>query len=142
MTRAESFMKKGKCSKNHCSSMSISAWTDLNSQGNILKLHDKYPNPKWGCQKIITFTPHQYMLEGGSIKSKLQKIFKGTQTAWNKFLKPAINASAPFIGMAVSAKTENAKVGAATTNILKSLTGGKVLSLTDMHGNGLRLKVM
>ena len=85
MSRAENFMRKGKCSKNHCSSMSISAWTDLNSQGNILKLHDKCPNPKCGCQKIITFTPHQYMLEGGSIKSKLQKIFKGTQTAWNKF---------------------------------------------------------
>ena len=109
MTRAESFMKRGKCGKNHCSSMSNSAWTDLNSQGNILKLHDKCPNPRCGCQKIITFTPHQYMLEGGSIKSKLQKIFKGTQTAWNKFLKPAVNIAAPFIGMAVSARTKNPK---------------------------------
>ena len=122
--------------------MSNSAWTDLNSQGNISKLHDKCPNPKCGCQKIITFTPHQYMLEGGSIKSKLQKIFKGTQTAWNKFLKPANNATAPFIGMAVSAKTKIPKVGAATTNILKSISGGKFLSLTDMHGRVLRLKVM
>ena len=43
------------------------------------------------------------MLEGGSIKSKLQKVFEGTQAARNKFLKPAINATAPFIGMAVSA---------------------------------------
>ena len=75
--------------------------------------------------------------------SKLQKIFKGTQTAWNKFLKPAIYASAlPFIGMAVGAKSKDAKVGAATTNILKSLTGRKILSLTDMRGRGLRLKVM
>ena len=97
MTRGEDFIKRGKCSKNHCSSMSNSALTDLNSKGNILKLNDKCPNPKCGCQKIITFTPHQYMLEGGSIKSKLQKIFKGTQTAWNKFLKPAIKATAPFI---------------------------------------------
>ena len=143
MTRAESFMKRVKCRKNHCSSMSNSAWTDLNSKGDILKLHDKCPNPRRGCQKIITFTPQQYMLEGGSIKSKLQKIFKGTQTAWNKFLKPAINATAPFIGMAVSAKTKNPKVGAATTNILKSISGGKILSLTDMHsGAGLRLRVM
>ena len=107
MTRAESFMKRGKCSKNHCSAVSNSAWTDLNSQGNILKLHDKCPNPICGCQKIITFTPHQYMLEGGSIKSKLRKIFRGTQTALNKFLKPAITATEPFIGMAVSAKTKN-----------------------------------
>ena len=88
MSRAQNFIQRGKCSKNHCSSMSNSAWTDLNSKGNILKLHDKCPNPKCGCQKIITFTPHQYILEGGSIKSKLQKIFRGTQTAWNKFIKP------------------------------------------------------
>ena len=59
--------------------MSSSAWTELNSKGNILKLHDKCPNPKCGCQKIVTFAPHQNMLEGGSIKSKLQKIFRGTK---------------------------------------------------------------
>ena len=83
------------------------------------------------------------MLEGGSIKSKLQKIFRGTKKAWDGFIKPAINATAPFIGMAVSAMTKNPKVGQATTNILKPISGGKILSLTDMHsGAGLRLKVM
>ena len=82
------------------------------------------------------------MLEGGSIKSKLQKIYKGTQTAWNKFLKPAVNVAAPTIGMAVSATTKNPKVGAATTNILKSISGGTILSLTYMNGRGFRLKVM
>ena len=143
MSRAQNCIRKGKCKNIHCSSMSNSAWTDLNSKGNILKLHDKCPNPKCGCQKIITFTPHQYMLEGGSSKSKLPKIFKGTQTAWNNFLKPAVNVAAPFIGMAVGAKTENPKFAAATTNVLKSISGGKVLSLTDMHsGAGLRLQVM
>ena len=79
--------------------MSNSAWCDLNSKGDILKLHDECPNAKCNCQKVIIFTTHQYMLEDGSIKSKLQKSFKGTQTAWNKFLKPAINATAPFIGI-------------------------------------------
>ena len=44
--------------------------------------------------------------------------------------------------MAVSTKTENPKVGAAAANVLKSISGGKLLSLTDMHGNGLCLKVM
>ena len=122
--------------------MSNSAWCDLNSKGNILKSHNKCPNPKCNCQKVITFTPHQYMLQGGSNKSKLQKVLRGTQTAQNKFLKPAINETAPFIGMAVSAKTKNPKVGQATANFLKLILGGKVLSLTDMHGNGLRLKVM
>ena len=71
MTEAEDSIKRGKCKNNHCSSLSSSAWTDLNSKVNILKLHDKFANPKCGCQKIITFTPHQNMLEGDSIKSKL-----------------------------------------------------------------------
>ena len=44
--------------------------------------------------------------------------------------------------MAASAKTKNPKKGQATTNILKSISGGKILLLTDMHGHGLRLKVM
>ena len=100
-------------------------------------------NPKCNCQKKITFTAKQFQLEGGSIKSKLRKTFRGTQTAWNKFLKPAFIATAPFIGMAVSANTKNPTVGAATTNILKSISGGKILSLTDMHsGAGLTLRVM
>ena len=82
------------------------------------------------------------MLEGGSIKSKLQKTFRGTQTAGNKLPKPAIKATALFLRMAVSAKTRNPKVGQATTNILKSISGGKILSLIDLQGNGPRLKVM
>ena len=98
--------------------------------------------PKGKCQKQIIFTPRQFQLEGASIRGKLQKIFTGTQTAWNKILMPAVNVAAPFIGMAVSAKTENPKVGQATTSILKSISCGKMLSLTDMHGKDLRLKAM
>ena len=79
MTKGEDFNKRGECKNNQCSSMSNSAWCDVNSKGNILKLHDKCPNPKCICQKIIIFTPHQFMLEGGSIKSRLQKFFKGTK---------------------------------------------------------------
>ena len=44
--------------------------------------------------------------------------------------------------MAVSAKSKKPKVGQATINILKSLSGGKILNLTDLHGNGLRLKAV
>ena len=45
--------------------------------------------------------------------------------------------------MAVSAKTKNPKVGQATMNISKSISGGKTSSLTDLHsGAGLRLQVM
>ena len=71
----EKILLKREDVKKQCSAISNSAWCDLNRKGNILKLHDKSPNPKCKCQKINTFTPHQYMLEGGSIKSKLKKKF-------------------------------------------------------------------
>ena len=70
-------------------------------------------------------------MEGGSIKTKLKKIFKGTETAWNKFLKPALNFAAPIIGWLLEQKLKILKLGQATGNILKSISGGKVLSLTD-----------
>ena len=92
--------------------------------------------------KMITFTPNQFQLEGGSIKSRLQKIFRGTQTAWNKFIKPGLKMATPLISAAVAAKTRNPQSAQVTNSILKSLTGGRVLNLTDMHGNGLRLRVM
>ena len=142
MTRGKDFIKNAKCTHGHRSAMSNSAWCDLNINCTVLKLHDMCHNPKCKCEKQITFTPKQFQFQGGSIKSKLQKFFRGTQTAWNNFLKSAVNVAAPFIGMAVSAETKNPKVGAATTKILRSISGGKILNLTDMHGRGLRLKVM
>ena len=72
----------------------------------------------------------------------MKKIFKGSQTAWNKFLEPALKIATPNISAGVAAKTKNPQSAQITSNILKSLTGGKILSLTDMHGRGLRLKVM
>ena len=143
MTRGTDFQARGKCKNGHCSGMSTSAWTDLNANGTLLKLHDMCPNARCKCQKQITFTPNQFQLEGSGFKDKMKKIFKGSEKAWNKFLKPAVNVAAPFIGMAVSAKTKNPRVGQATTNILKNISGGKILTLTDQYsGNGLRLKVM
>ena len=120
--------------------MSNSAWCDVNIKGNILKLHDKCANPKCGCQKIITFTPHHYMLEGGSNEGKLQKIFRGTKKACDSFNKPGLKMATPLISAAVAVKTKNPQSAQATNSILKSITGGKTLSLTDIHGNGLRLK--
>ena len=142
MTRGQDSIKIAKCTQGHRSAMSSSAWCDLNKNCTVLKLHDMCHNPKCKCQKQITFSPNQFQLEGGSIKNQLKSIFIGTQTAWNNFLKTTINTLLLVIGMAVGAKSKNAKVGVATSNILKSLTGGKILSLTDMHGRGLRLKVM
>ena len=142
MSRAESFTKKAECKKNHRSSMSKSAWCDLNSKGIILKLHDKCPNPECQCQQQITFSPKQFQLEGGLIKSNLKLIFKGTQTTWNKFIKPGLKMATPLISTAVAAKTKKPQSVQITNTLLKALTGGKIFSLTDMHGRGLRLKVM
>ena len=143
MTRGTDFQNRGKCRNGHCSKLSGSAWTDLNTNGTILKLHDMCPNQNCKCQKQITFTPKQFELEGGSLKSFMKKVFKGSKTAWNKFLKPAVNAAAPVIGMAVAAKSKNPKAGQATTQILKSISGGKILTLTDNYsGSGVRLRVM
>ena len=142
MTRGENFVKKAKCTHGQRSAMSNIAWCDLNKNCTVLKLHDMCHNPKCKCQKQITFAPQQFQLEGGSIKSKLQKIFRVTQTAWNKFIKPGLKMATPLISDAVAAKMKNPQSAQVTKSILKTLTGGKILSLTHMHGNGLRLKVM
>ena len=66
-------MKKAKCKNGHCSSMSNSAWCDLNSKGDTPKLHDTCQNPKCKCQNQITFTPKQFKLEGSGFKNTLKK---------------------------------------------------------------------
>ena len=81
------------------------------------------------------------MLEGGSIKSKLQKNSRGTKKAWDSFIKLGLKKATPLISAVVAAKTKNPQ-SAQVTNNLKSLRGGKILSVTDMHSRGLRLKVI
>ena len=142
MTRGQDFIKNAKCTHGHRSAMSNSAWCDLNKNCTVLKLHDMCHSPKCKCQKMITFNPNQFQLEGGSIKSKLKTIFRGTKTAWDKFIKPGLKIATPLISAAVAAKTKDPRSAQVTNTILKSLTGGKRLSLADMHGRGLRLKVM
>ena len=122
--------------------MSNSAWCDLNENCTVLKLHDMCHNPKCKCQKQITFSSNQYVLESGSIKSQLKSFFRGTKTAWDNFLKPALKIATPIISAGVAMKSKNPPSAQKTNNILKSLTGGKILSLTDTQGRVLRLKVM
>ena len=121
--------------------MSNSAWCDLNRNGTIPNLHDKCPNSKCNYQRQITFTPRQYELEGGGFKNKFRKISLGRRKPGIVFLKPAVNVAAPFIRMTVRAKTKNPRMAHAP-NIMKSMSGGVFLSLTDMYGKGFRLKVM
>ena len=100
-------------------------------------------NPKCkDYQKQITFSQNQSQLESSGFKNKMKKIIKGCQTAWNKLLKPALKIGTPNISAGVAAKTKNPQSAQITSKISKSLPGGKILSLTDMHGRGLCLKVM
>ena len=142
MSRGEDFIKNAKCTHGHRSAMSNSAWCDLNKKCTVLKLHDMCHNPKCKCQKQISFSLDQFQLEGSGFKITMKKFFKGSQTAWNKFLKPALKIATPIISAGVAMRTKTPQSAQVTSNILKSLTGGKILSLTDMHENGLRLKVM
>ena len=85
--------------------------------------------------------PKDYHLENSEFKKLKREKKKGTGKAWKKYFKPVNNVANPFIALVVGAKLKNPAVGSTTKNILKSISGGKVLSLTDMHGNGLRLNV-
>ena len=136
MTKGQDFLKNAKCTYGHRSAMSNSAWCDLNKKCTVLKLHDMCHNPNSKGQKQITFCPKQFQLEGAGFKNTLKKMFKGSQTAWNKFLKPALKIATPIISAGVAMKTKNPQSAQVTSNILKSLTGGKISNLTDMHGNG------
>ena len=112
--------------------MSKSAWCDLNSKVDVLKLQDICPNPRGILEKQNTFTPRQYMHEGSEIKSKFKKKIEGTQTIRNKSLKLFLNKESPFIDTAVSSETKNSKIGEARSNFLKATSWGTVLSPTDM----------
>ena len=108
----------------------------------VSKLHDVCHNPKCICQKQITFTPKQLQLEGSGFKNTMKNFFKGTEKMWNYFIKPGLKKATPINSAGVAAKIKNPQSAETTGNILKSLTGGKFLSLTDLHGHGLRLKFM
>ena len=142
MTKGEDFIKNAKCTHGNRAAMSNSAWCDLNKKCTVLKL-------KICAIILIVYAKNKSLLlqsntcfKAMSLKIQRIKIFKGSQAAWKKNLKPAVNVAAPFIGIAVGAKTKNPKVAQATTIISKSISAGKILSLTDMHGYGLRLRVM
>ena len=62
---------------------------------------------------------------------------------WNNFSKPGLKIASPIVSAGVVAKSKSSQSTETTSNISKSLTGGKVLGLTDLHsGAGLTLRVM
>ena len=85
MTPGENFIKKRKCKNIHCSAMSSSAWCDLNSKVDKLKLHDICHNPECKCQKQITFTPRQFQLERSSFQNTMKKTLRGLKQLGKNF---------------------------------------------------------
>ena len=75
-------------------------------------------------------------------KKQTTKNIYGDKKAWSSFIKPGLKMALPLISAAVAAKTKNSQSARITNDIIKSLTKGRILGLTDMQGNGLRLKVM
>ena len=70
--------------------MSNKAWCVFNKNCTVLKLHDMCHNPKCNCHKQFTFSPKQIQFKGAGFKNTMKKIFKGSQTACNKILKPGL----------------------------------------------------
>ena len=70
LTRGQKIERKGKCRHSHCSVMYNQAWTELNKDGTVLKLHDNCSNPRCNCRKQITFTPRRIQMEGPGYKDK------------------------------------------------------------------------
>ena len=122
--------------------MSKSAWCDLNSKGDFPDLQDLCHNPKCKCQKQITFTARKIYLQGNGLKNTMKKIFKEFEKMWNNFKKPGLKVTTPNLSTGVAMKTTYPKSAQITSIILKSMTVGKILGLTDMNGKGLILKAM
>ena len=73
----------------------------------------------------------------------MKKIFKSTGNMWHNFIEPGSKKASSKNSAGLVAKTKITQSGEVTSIILKSLTGAKTLSLTDMHsGAGHRLRVM
>ena len=100
------------------------------------------PQSKLQLTKPIISTPKQFQLEVSGFQNTKKKVFRGFEKLCNNFIKPGLKLATPIISAGVAGKTKNPQSAQIFSNFLKTLTGGKILSLTDMHGRGLCLKAM
>ena len=61
--------------------MSSTAWTDLNSKGDILKLHNLCGKDGCKCQRNVCFTSKQFEVEGSEFKNTMKEPLEGSQKA-------------------------------------------------------------
>ena len=52
---------------------------------------------------------------------------------WNNFIKTGLKVATPNNSAGVAAETKNLQSAQRMSNVLKSLTGGNILSSTDMQ---------
>ena len=121
--------------------MSNFSWCKLYNKFNLPQLHDMSPKHICKSQKLITFTPNQFQLEGARLGNTMKKKFEQTEKMWSTSIKPGLKITSPHISTGVAAKTKNPQMAEITYFFLKSFTGRRVLNL-DLHDNGLRLNVM
>ena len=61
---------------------------------------------------------------------------------WNNIIKSGLKIASPFTSAGVATTTKKPQAAEATSYILRSLLGGRILNLTDPHGKVLGFKVM
>ena len=88
--------------------MSDTAWRNLKSRGDLLKIHDKCPNNKCFCQKKIFFTPQHFQVESAGFENTKRKTFKGTEKMWQNFIEPGLKIATPIIS---AGETINSSIG-------------------------------
>ena len=72
------------------------------------------------------------MLDVGSIGSRLRKTFRGTEKAGDSFIQPGLKMATQLISAAEAAKTRSPQSAQITNINILLLTGGEILSLTDL----------
>ena len=64
----------------------------------------------------------------------------GSGKIWFNFIRPGLEMAGPNFSAAVAAKTKNKQEAQTYSNILKSISGGKVVSSLGMHGVGQEMR--
>ena len=106
-TKGEKFVTSAKCKNNHSSPRWNISLCDLNSEGNLLKVHDMCPKPKCKCQKQITSRPNQFQLKRAGFEHSMKDFSGETEKIRNNFNEPGLKKASPIISNAVAAKTNN-----------------------------------
>ena len=97
--------------------------------------------PNVNVKNKVLLLLDNFSLKELDLKLNYRELLKSFKQLGINFLKTAPDMTTPLVGMAVGAKTKNPQVAQATTNILKTVSAGKLLRLTNMHGHGLQLRV-